>query len=121
MSGSEGDFTLDAVCFENGNAALGFRFFNLTRDESFQESLEVTWRVNSGPTHRDTLTVEFLGDTPAIYFRAQGGFADEWPNVLEGGTLAVRVEYRGVQEDTFDLDVFGSTPVHNNLTNCGDY
>ena len=121
MSGPEGDITLDAVCFDSGNAALGFRFLDLTRDENFAESLEVTWRVNDGPVHRRTLTVSYLDTTPAIYFRAQGGFADEWPNVLEGGTLAVRVGYRGVQEDTFDLDVFGSTPVHENLVNCGSY
>lgn len=36
-------------------------------------------------------------------------------------TLAARIEYRGVQEDTFDLDLFGSTPVHDNLVHCGDY
>ena len=64
MSGSNNDLMLDAVCFETSNAALGFRLLNLTRDENFAESLEVTWRVNDGPVRRNTLTVEYIGGTP---------------------------------------------------------
>lgn len=125
MFGPERRLLLDAVCFDDGVAVVGFRLLNFDRperDAGVPEELEVIWRLNDGPVQRETLGVEFLGDTPAVAFRsASPGFQADWPQVLGGGSLAVRIEYRGVQEDVFDLDAFANTPVHLNLVNCGSY
>jgi len=124
MRGPNGDLMLDVVCFENGSAAIGFRLLSLERDAGFANRLEVIWRLDDGEVMRRMLNVEYLGTTPALYFRNAGGgfeFESRWPQVLDGGSLAVRIGYRGVQEDVFDLDAFAKTPVHGNLVNCGSY
>ena len=123
MRGPAGDLLLDVVCFENGTAAIGFwllEFVRPERDADFPQELEVIWRLDTGTVHRETLDVEFLGERPAVYFQGYE-FEDAWPQVLDGGSLAVRIGYRGVQEDVFDLDAFAETPVHGNLVNCGSY
>jgi len=123
MRGPSEDLLLDVVCFENGAAAIGFRLLDFVRperDADVPRQLEVMWRLDTGTVHRETLDVDFLGETPAVYFQGYE-FEDDWPQVLEGGSLAVRIEYRGVQEDVFDLDAFARTPVHLNLVNCGSY
>ena len=123
MRGPRGNLLLSVVCFENGTAAIGFgllEFVRPERDANVPRDLEVMWRLDDGLVRRQTLEVEFLGDTPAIYFRGHE-FEDGWPQVLDGGRLAVRIEYRGVQEEVFDLDAFARTPVHLNLVNCGSY
>ncbi len=123
MRGPQENLMIDAVCFENGTAAIGFRLLNFVRperDADVPRDLEVVWRLDGGAVLRDTLEVEFLGDTPAVYFKGYE-FEDDWPQVLRGGSLAVRIGYRGVQEEVFDLDAFARTPVHLNLVNCGSY
>ena len=123
MRGPSRDLMLDVVCFESGAAAIGFRLLSFVRperDADVPRQLEVIWRLDTGAVHRETLDVEFLGETPAVYFRGYR-FEDDWPQVLDGGSLAVRIGYRGVQEDVFDLDAFAKTPVHGNLVNCGSY
>ena len=125
MSGSNGALQMDAVCFAEGVGLVGFRLRRFTRperDADVPEQLEVLWRLNAGAVQRETLDVEFLGDTPAVSFRGTNpGFDSDWPDALRGGSLAVRIEYRGVQEEVFDLDAFAETPVHQNLVNCGSY
>lgn len=125
MVGPNGNLTIEAVCFAEGVGLVGFRlirFTRPTRDADVPEQLEVLWRLNAGAVQREMLDVEFLGDTPAVYFRGAGpGFDSDWPNALRGGSLAVRIGYRGVQEEVFDLDAFAETPVHQNLVNCGSY
>ena len=122
MWGSNDDLMLDVVCFDNGSAAIGFRLLDLERDAGFAEELEITWQLDDGGAMRRTLDVDYLGTTPALYFQnAFGGFESTWPQVLDGGKLAVRIGYRGVHEEVFDLDAFAKTPVHLNLVNCGSY
>ena len=125
MRGPQENLMIDVVCFENGSAAIGFRLLNFVRperDADVPRDLEVMWRLNDGLVRRQTLDVTFLGETPAVYFQnAGGGFNADWPQVLIGGSLAVRISYRGVQEEVFDLDAFARTPVHRNLVNCGSY
>lgn len=125
MFGPANRLMLDVVCFDNGTAAIGFRLVGFSRperDASFPSELEVTWRLDAGTVHSETLPVEFLGDTPAVYFDGDRlGFDSSWPQVLKGGMLAVRIGYRGVNEEVFDLDAFAKTPVHLNLVNCGSY
>ena len=123
MRGPSEDLMLDVVCFESGAAAIGFLLLDFVRperDADIPRELEVIWRLDTGAVHRETLNVEFLGETPAVYFQGYE-FEDDWPQVLDGGSLAVRIGYRGVQEDVFDLDAFAKTPVHGNLVNCGSY
>ena len=123
MRGPSEDLLLDVVCFENGSAAIGFRLLDFVRperDADVPQQLEVMWRLNDDLVHRETLQVTFLGETPAVYFQGYE-FEEDWPQVLDGGSLAVRIGYRGVQEDVFDLDAFAKTPVHGNLVNCGSY
>lgn len=125
MYGPNRDLLMDVVCFENGSTAIGFRlveFVRPERDADVPDRLEVMWRLDDGPVRRDMLEVSFLGDTPALYFQhGRQGFAEDWPQVLDGGELAVRIGYRGVQEEVFDLDALASSPVHGNLVNCGSY
>ena len=125
MLGSTETLLLTAVCFDSGTALVGLELANFARperDAGVPDELEVIWRLGDGPVQRETLTVEFLGDTPALAFRsANPGFQADWPQVLGGGSLVVRISYRGVQEDVFDLDAFAETPVHQNLVNCGSY
>ena len=125
MRGSNMDLALDVVCFESGSAAIGFLLLGFDRperDADVPDQLEVMWRLDDGPVRRDNLDVEFLGDTPAVYFqRGRRGFGEDWPQVVDGGELAVRIGYRGVQEEVFDLNAFARTPVHGNLVNCGEY
>lgn len=122
MQGSNNDLTLDVVCFDNGSAAVGFWLLDLEQDSSFADELEVTWRLDDGEVMRRTLEVDYLGTTPTLYFQnAFGGFESTWPQVLDGGKLAVRIGYRGVHEEVFDLDAFARTPVHLNLINCDSY
>lgn len=120
MRGPNGDLLLDVVCFQSGSAAIGFRLLGLERDVSFADRLEVIWRLGDGEVMRRTLDVEFLGEVPAVYFQGREIEVD-WPQVLDGGSLAVRIGYRGVNEDVFNLDTFARTPVHLNLVNCGSY
>ena len=127
LIGPNDDLMLDAVCFPSGTAAIGFRllgFERAERDASFPDQLTVMWRVDDGPVIERTLDVEFLGDQPAVYLQggiAGTGFSADWPDLFGGGSLVVRIGYRGVQEDVFDLDRFAGTPVHGNLVNCGAY
>ena len=122
MRGSNDALMLDVVCFDNGSAAVGLLLLNLEQDSSFAEELEVAWRLDDGEVMRSTLEVDYLGTTPALYFQnAFGGFESTWPQVLGGGKLAVRIGYRGVHEEVFDLDAFARTPVHLNLANCDSY
>lgn len=126
MVGPDGNLTMDAVCFAEGRGVVGFRLRYFTRSEreaaDVPEQLEVLWRLNAGAVQRETLDVEFLGNTPAVYFRGTNpGFDQDWPDALRGGSLAVRIEHRGVHEDVFNLDAFAETPVHQNLVNCGSY
>ena len=120
MRGPNGDLLLDVVCFQSGSVAIGFRLLSLERDVGFADRLEVIWRLDDGEVMRRTLDVDFLGEVPAVYFQGREIEAD-WPQVLDGGSLAVRIGYRGVNEDVFDLDAFARTPVHGNLVNCGSY
>ena len=123
MRGPSEDLMLDVVCFESGAAAIGFLLLDFVRperDADIPRELEVIWRLDTGAVHRETLDVDFLGETPAVYFQGYE-FEDDWPQVLDGGSLAVRIGYRGVQEDVFNLDTFARTPVHLNLVNCGSY
>ena len=123
MRGPDDNLLLDVVCFENGSAAIGFRLLDFVRperDADVPDELEVMWRLDEGAVLRETLEVTFLGDTPAVYFQGYE-FEEDWPHVLGGGKLAVRIGYRGVQEEVFDLDAFAKTPVHLNLVNCGSY
>ena len=125
MRGGNGDLLLDVVCFDNGSTAIGFRLLGFVwpeRDADEPDQLEVMWRLDDGPVRRDHLNVSLLGDTPALYFQHDlRGFDEDWPQVLEGGRLAVRIGYLGIQEEVFDLDAFARTPVHGNLVNCGEY
>lgn len=125
MSGPAGKLTLHAVCFEGGTAGLGIGlngFIRPERDSDFPTELEVIWRLDDGPVERETLDVEFLGDTPAVFFRSEGfGFSGDWPSTFEGGELVVRINYRGVQQDSFDMTTFATTSVHGNLVHCGSY
>ena len=125
MFGSSVDLLLDAVCFDDGTAAVGFALSRLRwpeRGADTPDELEVIWRLDGGPVQRETLGVEFLLDTPAVYFLSETpGFQANWPQVLGSGSLAVRIEYRGVHEEVFDLNAFAQTPVHLNLVNCGSY
>lgn len=125
MVGPARKLVLVVVCFAEGNGLIGFSlrgFERPERDTDFPSTLDMIWRLNTGPVHRNTLDVEFLGDTPFVAFRsAEPGFDADWPQVLGGGRLAVRIEYRGVQEEVFDLDALAETPVHQNLVNCGSY
>lgn len=122
MQGSNDDLMLDVVCFDNGSAAVGFWLLDLEQDSSFADELEVTWRLDDGEVMRRTLEVDYLGTTPTLYFQNTfGGFESTWPQVLDGGKLAVRIGYRGVHEEVFDLDAFARTPVHLNLVNCDSY
>ena len=126
MPGPNKALMLDAVCFDSGAAAVGFRLMGFDRPErdvDTPQELEVIWRLDEGSVERQVLPVRFIGDTPAVYFQSfEGdGFENSWPQVLGGGELAVRIQYRGVQEELFDLNVFGGTPVHLNLINCGQY
>lgn len=123
MRGPDENLLIDVVCFENGNVAIGFRLLDFVRpgrDADVPRELEVMWRLNDGAVLRETLEVTFLGDTPTIYFQGRE-FEEDWPQVLDGGKLAVRIGYRGVHEEVFDLDAFAKTPVHLNLVNCGSY
>ena len=123
MRGPDENLLLDVVCFENGTTAIGFRLLDFVRperDADVPRNLEVMWRLDDGAVLRETLEVTFLGDTPAVYFQGYE-FGEDWPQVLDGGKLAVRIGYRGVQEEVFDLDAFAKTPVHLNLVNCGSY
>ena len=123
--GSNGNLMLDVTCFDNGFAGVGFWLVSFTRperDADFPRELEVTWRLNAGAVHRATQDVDFVGEIPRVGFSsASSGFDAGWPDVLNGGMLAVRIEYRGIQEEIFDLDAFAQTPVHQNLVNCGSY
>ncbi len=125
MFGPTAALMLTAICFDSGRASVGFFLLNFDRperDASVPSELEVIWRLDDGPVQREMLEVEFLGDTPYVVFRsANHGFQADWPQVFGGGSLAVRIQYRGVQEDVFDLDAFARTPVHLNLVNCGSY
>ena len=126
MVGPNSALMMSVVCFAEGGVGLvGFRLLRFTRSErdaDVPEQLEVLWRLNAGAVQRETLDVEFLGDTPAVSFRGTNpGFDSDWPDALRGGSLAVRIGYRGVQEEVFDLDAFAETPVHQNLVNCGSY
>ena len=125
MVGPAKDLLLDVVCFDNGSGAIGFRLLDFDRperDADFPRNLEVIWRFNDGLVQRQTLDVTFLGETPSVYFQnADRGFKTDWPQVLRGGSLAVRIDYRGRQEEVFDLNWFARTPVHLNLVNCGSY
>lgn len=125
MAGPTKQLMLDAVCHDDGTAALGFWLLNFDQPEQstgVPDELEVIWRLGDGPVQRETLRVEFIGDIPAVYFESgRPGFQADWPEVLGGGTLTVRIGYRGVQEDAFDLDAFAASPVHLNLVNCGSY
>lgn len=125
MIGPSGDLLLDAVCLDSGTAAVGFRLLDFDRperDAGVPDELEVIWRLDDGSVQYETLGVEFIGDTPAVYFQnANLGFQADWPQVLGGGSLAVRIGYRGVNEEVFDLDAFATSPVHLNLVNCGSY
>ena len=122
MIGPTRNLLLDVVCFDNGSGAIGFRLLDFDRDAGIPRNLEVMWRFNDGLVRRQTLDVTFLGETPAVYFQDAGrGFKADWPQVLTGGSLAVRINYRGVQEDVFNLDAFARTPVHRNLVDCGSY
>lgn len=125
MWGANNDLLLDVVCFDDGSTAIGFRLLDFERperDADVPNDLEVMWRLNDDPVQWDTLDVTFIGETPALYFQnATQGFDSDWPQVLNGGQLAVRIGYRGVQEEVFDLDAFAKTPVHGNLVNCGSY
>ena len=125
MWGANDDLLLDVVCFDDGSTAIGFRLLDFERperDADVPNDLEVMWRLDDGPVQWDTLDVTFIGETPALYFQnATRGFDSDWPQVLNGGKLAVRIGYRGVQEEVFDLDAFARTPVHGNLVNCGSY
>ena len=125
MVGPNGALLMSVVCFAEGNGLVGFRLRRFTRperDADVPEQLEVLWRLNAGAVQRETLDVEFVGDVPAVIFRGTSpGFASDWPDALHGGSLAVRIGHRGVQEEVFDLDAFAETPVHQNLVNCGSY
>lgn len=121
--GPNDNLMLDVVCFDNGSAAIGFRllgFVRPERDADVPQQLEVMWRLDDGAVHRETLDMAFLGETPAVYFQGYE-FEEDWPQVFDGGSLAVRINYRGVQEEVFDLDAFAKSPVHLNLVNCGSY
>lgn len=123
--GSNSDLMLDVTCFDDGSAGVGFWLVSFTRperDADFPRELEVTWRLNAGAVHRATQDVAFVGEIPAVVFRGTSpGFASDWPDALHGGSLAVRINYRGVQEEVFNLDAFAETSVHQNLVNCGSY
>ena len=125
MIGPNRYLVLDAVCFPNGYAAVGFRLLGVegaASDFGDGARLDVLWRLDDGVVKREELSVEFLGDTPTVYFKGNDrGFQSDWPNVLNGGELAVRIEYRGVREELFDLNLFGQTPVQQNLLSCGEY
>ena len=125
MLGQNRDLMVDVVCFENGSAALGFWLVDFERtelDSNSPDELEVMWRLDNGPVRTESLEVELIGEVPAVYFQQNPqGFNDDWPQVLGGGKLAVRIGYRGVQEEVFDLDALARTPVHGNLVNCGEY
>lgn len=118
LVGASRQLTLDGVCFDNGTGTVGFRIPDLERSSDAPDQARTVWRVDRGEVEERWLDLEFLGDVPAVYVR---GELDVLRSVVNGETLTARVEYRGVQEDTFDLTVFRNTPVHDNLVHCGDY
>lgn len=122
MRGPKSHLTMDVACFGTGGMAFGFLLGSVS-SASIEEGEELTieWQLDDLPSQEMTLAVSFLGDTPTLYSYEGLGFNSDWPNVLEGGSLVVRVVYRAVYEETFDLDAFAQTPVHQNLVNCGTY
>lgn len=118
LVGASRQLRLDVVCFDNGTGAVGFRILDLERSSDAPGEAYTVWRVDRGEVEERWLDLEFLGDVPAVYVRDE---LDVLRSVVNGETLTARVEYRGVQEDTFDLTVFRNTPVHDNLVHCGDY
>lgn len=118
LVGASWRLRLDVVCFDNGTSSVGFRILGLERSGDAPDEAYIIWRVDGGDVEERWLDLEFLGDIPAVYVR---GELDVLQSVANGEALTARVEYRGVQEDTFDLTVFRNTPVHNNLVHCGDY
>ena len=122
MMGPNRQLLLDAVCFEDGFAAVGFRIQKVKFDPDDTTEVSVTWRVGEGRVRTENLTIKPIGDLPTVYLQsASTGFDSEWPQLFGGGMLAVRVTYRGVHNEVFDLDRFAQTPVHANLVNCGSY
>ena len=122
MMGTNRQLLLDAVCFENGSAAVGFRIQKVKFDPSDTAEVPVTWRVGDGRVRTESLTIKPIGDLPTVYLQStSSGFDSEWPQLFGGGELSVRVTYRGVHNEVFDLDLFAQTPVYANLVNCGSY
>ena len=122
MMGPNRRLLLDAVCFEDGFAAVGFRIQKVKFDPDDTTEVSVTWRVGEGRVRTENLTIKPIGELPTVYLQsASTGFDSEWPQLFGGGMLAVRVTYRGVHNEVFDLDRFAQTPVHANLVNCGSY
>ena len=118
MIGSNSDLLLDAVCVAEGDTAIGIRFLSLEYDSEFADELEIIWRADTGDIRREMLSVGLIGRVPAIYFERKRSVFDE---MLRATSLTIRVNYRGVQEETFDMTAFRDNPVHGNLTHCGAY
>ena len=118
MTGSNNDLLLDAVCFAEGDTAIGIRFLSLEYDSEFADELELIWRADTGDIRRETLSVGLIDMVPVMYFVRERSVFNE---MLRATSLTIRVNYRGVNEETFDMTAFRDNPVHGNLTHCGAY
>lgn len=118
MRGRNGKLLLDALCRADESVAIGVRLTTLEHDAQFADELNLEWRIDDGPSKTDRVQVRLVGEQPSLYFDRERPTFDK---MLQAASLTIRVDYRGVHAETFDMTAFRDTPVNGNLEHCGAY